>query len=232
MMEDIEAHRRALADVLDALTAEQWHGSSMCAGWSPAHVLAHLTMPFRIPPEEFMTGLQRAGDFTRYSDEVAGRDSQIPQERLVAVLRANAANPWSPPGGGLLGALSHDVIHGLDVTWPLPVSCQIPDRAMAAVLESVAADGHLRRLAGGPAGVRHRPGLVGRRRRAPPRAQPRPADAADGAGGAARAVWRRRRGSDRGRGRAMTAMADELSVTFAALADPTRRAILTRLADG
>ena len=30
----------------------------------------------------------------------------------------------------------------------------------------------------------------------------------------------------------MTAMADELSVTFAALADPTRRAILTRLADG
>ena len=141
MIEDIEAHRRVLADVLDGLTAEQWHGSSMCAGWSPAHVLAHLTMPFRIPPEEFMTGLQRAGDFTRYSDEVASRDSQIAQERLVAVLRANAANPWSPPGGGLLGALSHDVIHGLDVTWPLPVTYQIPDRAMTAVLDSVAADG-------------------------------------------------------------------------------------------
>jgi DNA-binding transcriptional ArsR family regulator len=29
-----------------------------------------------------------------------------------------------------------------------------------------------------------------------------------------------------------TATADDLSVTFAALADPTRRAILTRLADG
>ncbi|WP_324278648.1 hypothetical protein [Blastococcus brunescens] len=34
-------------------------------------------------------------------------------------LRDNVGHPWSPPGGGPLGALSHDVIHGLDVSTPL-----------------------------------------------------------------------------------------------------------------
>jgi len=34
-------------------------------------------------------------------------------------LRDNVDHPWSPPGGGPLGALSHDVIHGLDVSTAL-----------------------------------------------------------------------------------------------------------------
>jgi hypothetical protein len=38
---------------------------------------------------------------------------------LLASLRSNIANPWQPPGGGLAGALSHDTIHGLDITEPL-----------------------------------------------------------------------------------------------------------------
>jgi hypothetical protein len=34
----------------------------------------------------------------------------------VDLLRRNIDNPWQPPGGGATAALSHDVIHGLDVT--------------------------------------------------------------------------------------------------------------------
>jgi uncharacterized protein (TIGR03083 family) len=139
MMDLISAHRRSLADALDGLTAEQWRGQSMCAGWTPAHVLAHQTMPFRISGEEFMAGLQRrGGDFTAFSNEVAERDSQIPPSDLVAVLRDNAHNPWSPPGGGLAGALSHDVIHGLDIGWPLGLRYEIPERAMTIVLDAIA----------------------------------------------------------------------------------------------
>jgi uncharacterized protein (TIGR03083 family) len=139
MMDLISAHRRSLADALDGLTAEQWRGQSMCAGWTPAHVLAHQTMPFRISGEEFMAGLQRrGGDFTAFSNEVAERDSQIPPSDLVAVLRDNACNPWSPPGGGLAGALSHDVIHGLDIGWPLGLRYEIPERAMTIVLDAIA----------------------------------------------------------------------------------------------
>ena len=138
MMDLIAAHRRALADALDELTPGQWRGQSLCAGWTPAHVLAHQTMPFRISEQDFMAGLQRCGgDFTRFSDEIAARDSQLPPADLVAVLRDNADNPWSPPGGGLVGALSHDVIHGLDITWPLGLGYEIPASAMTTVLDSI-----------------------------------------------------------------------------------------------
>jgi uncharacterized protein (TIGR03083 family) len=142
MMELIAPERRALADALDGLTPEQWQGPTMCAGWTPGHVLAHLTMPFRIAPEDFMAGLQECGgDFTKFSDEIASRDSVIPQRDLVALLRDNADTPWSPPGGGLTGALSHDVIHGLDITWPLSLTYPIPDGALTAVLDSIISPG-------------------------------------------------------------------------------------------
>ena len=142
MMELISAQRRTLADVLDTLTPEQWRGTTMCAGWTPGHVLAHLTMPFRISEQEFMQGLMQAGgDFTKFSDEIADRDCQLPQSELVGILRDNADNPWTPPGGGAVGALSHDLIHGLDITWPLPVDFEIQDEAMSTVLDSMISPG-------------------------------------------------------------------------------------------
>ena len=138
MMDIIAAHRRSLAAALSTLTADQWRGPSLCAGWTPAHVLAHLTMPFRISEPDFMAGLQRCGgDFTKFSDEIAARDSKLRPADLVDVLRENADNPWAPPGGGLTGALSHDVIHGLDITWPLAMPQEIPASAMTIVLDSI-----------------------------------------------------------------------------------------------
>jgi len=134
-MDLIAAHRRAFAAALDGLSTEQWRGASLCEGWTPAHVLAHQTMPFRITEQEYISGIQRCGgDFTRFSDERAEADSKLPPAELVAVLRDNAGNPWSPPGGGLAGALSHDVIHGLDIGWPAGLSYAIPEQAMTAVL--------------------------------------------------------------------------------------------------
>src|ERR1700752_5303733 len=135
MMDLIAEHRRALADALSELSAEEGHGASLCAGWTPAHVLAHQTMPFRISEAEVMAGIQQCGgDFTKYSDEIAERDSHIPPADLVAVLRENAENPWAPPGGGLAGALSHDVIHGLDSTCLHDLAYDIPVEAMTMIL--------------------------------------------------------------------------------------------------
>lgn len=138
MLDIIAAHRKALAEALRQLTPAQWRGPSLCAGWTPAHVLAHQTMPFRITEQEFMTGLQRCGgDFTAFSDQIADRDSAIAPADLIAVLRDNAENPWRPPGGGLAGALSHDVIHGLDMTWLASLRYDIPAAAMTTVLTSI-----------------------------------------------------------------------------------------------
>jgi hypothetical protein len=49
---------------------------------------------------------------------------------------------WQPPGGGAAGALSHAVIHSLDVTVALDRPAVAPDEAVVAVLDQmVAADG-------------------------------------------------------------------------------------------
>jgi len=57
------------------------------------------------------------------------------EAELVELLRRNIDNPWRPPGGGQAGALSHDVIHGLDVTEPLGLPPAPADR-VALVLAS------------------------------------------------------------------------------------------------
>jgi uncharacterized protein (TIGR03083 family) len=138
MMDLISAERRELAGLLEGLSAEQWRSPSLCAGWTTAHVVAHLTMPFRISEEEFGRGMAEAhGQFTEFSDAVAARDSQLPQAELAGVLRDNIDNPWGPPGGGQPGQLSHDLIHGLDIAWPLSITYPIPDRAMTTVLDLI-----------------------------------------------------------------------------------------------
>jgi uncharacterized protein (TIGR03083 family) len=142
MLRVIAAHRRSLADALATLTTAQWRAPSLCAGWTTAHVLAHQTMPFRITEQDYTDGLQRCGgDFTKFSDEIADRDSQLPPAELIAVLRANGDTPWSPGSFGLTGALCHDVIHGLDIAWPLGLAYEIPEPAVRMVLDAVAGPG-------------------------------------------------------------------------------------------
>jgi uncharacterized protein (TIGR03083 family) len=142
MMDLIAAGRRELADLLGGLSATQWQAPSLCAGWTVANVVAHLTMPLRISEREFALGMQQAGGrFTEFSDAVASRDSHLPQTELVSALRDNADHPWNPPGGGLAGALSHDTIHGLDITWPLSIKYPIADEAMTIVLDLIIGQG-------------------------------------------------------------------------------------------
>ncbi len=141
-MELITAGRLELASVLAGLTDKQWRGPTLCAGWTVAHVVAHLTMPFRISGAQYAEGMARAGGrFGEFSDAVAERDSQLPRVDLIAAVRDNAENPWSPPGGGLAGALSHDVIHGLDIAWPLAITYPASDEAVRTVLGSSVGDG-------------------------------------------------------------------------------------------
>jgi len=134
----IAAERRDIADMLDGLSAEQWESPSLCEGWTTRHVVAHLTMPFRYAAPRFMMELAKAGgSFQRLSDGIADRDAALPRAQLIAALRDNAEHPWQPPGGGHEGALTHDVIHGLDITHPLRIERAISPDAMRAVLDMI-----------------------------------------------------------------------------------------------
>jgi len=76
-------------------------------------------------------------DFTRLSNEIAERDARVPTDDLVADLRSDVMQHWTPPGGGYHGALSHVVIHGLDVTVPLGVPRRCPDETITVVLDDL-----------------------------------------------------------------------------------------------
>lgn len=110
--------RGRLVRMLRSLSEEQWSASSACDGWQVREVVAHMTMPYRMRGPRFLFGLLRHRfRFDEFADHAAKADTERMTDRdLLAALEDNVRNPWRPPGGGAIGALSHDVIHGLDIT--------------------------------------------------------------------------------------------------------------------
>jgi uncharacterized protein (TIGR03083 family) len=138
----VAAEFQALAGLLDSATDAQWDTPSLCAGWRVREVIAHMTMAARYSEEEFMAELRRCEfDFGRLSNEIAVRDAGLPASKLVASLRAEVMQHWTPPGGGWHGALNHVVIHGLDVTVPLGAPRRPPDATIRVVLDDLTVGG-------------------------------------------------------------------------------------------
>jgi uncharacterized protein (TIGR03083 family) len=134
----IAAERRDLAVILAGLPPESWDAPTLCRGWRVREVVAHITMPFRYRPLRFAFEMARSrGNFNRMADRCARRDGIAPPEELAAALRDNERNPWKPPGGGFEGALTHDVIHGLDITVALGLGRRVPEERLRTVLAAV-----------------------------------------------------------------------------------------------
>jgi uncharacterized protein (TIGR03083 family) len=132
----------ALADLLDVLPAARWDTPSTCEDWRVREVVAHVTMPARYNEDAFMAELGADDfDFTRLSNRIASRDAQLSTEELVGNLRDAALHRWTPPGGGFHGALSHAVIHSLDITVPLGEPRCASDTAIRVVLNDLTEGG-------------------------------------------------------------------------------------------
>ncbi len=137
------AERRRLAGLLAGLTRAQWAHPSLCSGWRVREVVAHITLPYRHSGPRVIGGIIAArGRFNVFADRIARRDTErFSDAELLASLEQNTQHPWKPPGGGQLGALSHDVIHGLDITEPLGLP-----RPPAARVQTVLAGSTKRQL--------------------------------------------------------------------------------------
>jgi uncharacterized protein (TIGR03083 family) len=136
LMPTVTAQRRAFGDVLEGLPESDWNAPSLCSGWRVREVVAHMTMPFRYPAPRFLGEMVRSrGNFARMADRVARRDARAPIGTLLDGWRTNENHPWKPPGGGLKGALTHDVVHGLDITIPLGIEHPVSEQALRVVLD-------------------------------------------------------------------------------------------------
>jgi hypothetical protein len=95
-------------------------------------------MPFRYRLPRFAFEMVRSrGNFNRMADRCARRDAAASPGELAAALRDNERHPWKPPGGGFEGALTHDVIHGLDITVALGLDRRVPEDRLRTVLTAV-----------------------------------------------------------------------------------------------
>jgi uncharacterized protein (TIGR03083 family) len=136
----IAAERGDLAALLAGLPAERWDEPTLCGGWRVAEVVAHITMPFRYSGRRFALELAKArGNFHAMSDRVARRDAGLlTTAELTAALAGNLNHPWKPPGGGYVGALTHDIIHGMDITTALGIGRRVPLERLGKILPSLA----------------------------------------------------------------------------------------------
>ncbi|TDO52398.1 uncharacterized protein (TIGR03083 family) [Kribbella sp. VKM Ac-2527] len=135
----VAGERTDLADLLTALPSEDWDKPTLCDGWRVREVVAHITMPYRMSMPRFLLGMMKArGNFDRLADRQARHDAaQLSAAELTDCLRKNIHHPWKPPGGGYRGALSHDVIHGLDITVALGIDRQVPLDRMRHILDDI-----------------------------------------------------------------------------------------------
>ncbi|AMY20286.1 MULTISPECIES: maleylpyruvate isomerase family mycothiol-dependent enzyme [Nocardiaceae] len=110
--------RQATVAVLDGLSPSDWDRPTPCEGWTVAHLVAHMSMSFRVGmPKLVFTMIRERGNFDRAADRLARDDvARMDHADLVAALRNNISTAWSPPRGDLVDALCHDVVHGLDLT--------------------------------------------------------------------------------------------------------------------
>jgi uncharacterized protein (TIGR03083 family) len=139
LTEAIASERHALAEILSALESAAWDAPTLCGGWRVREVVAHITMPFRYSTSRFVLEVVRArGNFNRMADRCARRDGGVGPDELVATLRDNERYRWKPPGGGFEGALTHDVIHELDITVALGINRRVPEATLRLVLGTVA----------------------------------------------------------------------------------------------
>ncbi len=144
--DEIAAERRELAALLAGLTAEEWDAPSLCAGWRVREVVAHITTVYRYSAPRFVFELLKSGGaFNRMSDRCARRDAaSLTADELATTLRDNADHPWKPPRGGYEGALTHDVVHGLDITVALGLDRRVPEERLRPVIDGLASERGMR----------------------------------------------------------------------------------------
>jgi uncharacterized protein (TIGR03083 family) len=124
-----------LVEMLESLTPSQWNAPSLCAGWRVRDVVSHMLMPYELTTTRFLGGLvAHRFDFDRMANAWALRDHRSAPE-LIAALRAHGR--FRVPGAGPEGELTHMVIHGLDIAYPLSLHYAIPAESLNMTLDQL-----------------------------------------------------------------------------------------------
>jgi uncharacterized protein (TIGR03083 family) len=120
--------RRATADLLSGLTADQWAAQSLCSDWTVKEVAVHLLPTTGNGLRElFWTVLKFRGNLHRASHAIVVKyAAEIAADRIAPTLHELADDRWEPPGVGAMGPYTDLLVHRLDVAVPLDIEVDRP----------------------------------------------------------------------------------------------------------
>ncbi|MEU6063691.1 maleylpyruvate isomerase family mycothiol-dependent enzyme [Streptomyces sp. NPDC047082] len=126
----VDRERAGLADLLAALSPEEWETRTRCGDWRVRDVAAHLTMGARFTHRRVLGELVRArGNLDRMIHDASVREGQAPVEEIVAHLRSIVGSrrpaPLTTPRESLLDVL----VHGQDIALALGRTREMPRAA-------------------------------------------------------------------------------------------------------
>jgi uncharacterized protein (TIGR03083 family) len=128
--------RTDFADVVDGLTPEQMEQTTLCDGWTPHLVAAHLVTFIDVPLPKFMFNVAKAkGNFDTAADTMARKIAERPMSDLVATLRAKASKKGALPMFPAELTTIDAVVHTQDVRRALSLDGAPPADLVSASLE-------------------------------------------------------------------------------------------------
>lgn len=141
----IDTQRVRTADLLAALSPEEWGQPSLCDGWTVRDVAAHLTMQQVRLGTALLGALRHPGSLNHMIREGARSKAALPTDRLVADIRAMVGSRRHNLGVTHLETLVDIVVHGQDIAVPLRRELAVPVDAAATAATRVWSYRHNRR---------------------------------------------------------------------------------------
>jgi uncharacterized protein (TIGR03083 family) len=130
--EAIDAQRLRVADLLDQLTDEEWHRTSLCDGWTVRDVAAHLTLQQLTLRQALPSVVKYRGNVQRATRELAREQAQaLSTEQIIARIRGMVGTRRLNVGVTVREALIDALVHGQDIALPLGRHLEIPRHAAA-----------------------------------------------------------------------------------------------------
>jgi uncharacterized protein (TIGR03083 family) len=131
----IHAERKALADDLANLSAEQWKTPSLCAGWTVQENLAHQVATASMTPPKFVGALIGNGfDFQKLTRKDIAKYGAGGPAATLDRFRAVETSKKSPPGP-TPSWLGEAIVHAEDIRRPLGIKRDYPAGSVTRVLD-------------------------------------------------------------------------------------------------
>jgi len=131
----IHAERRALAEDLANLSAEQWSTASLCTGWTVHQNLAHQVATASMTPPTFFGALIANGfDFQKLTRKDIAKYAAGGPAATLERFRGVETSKKSPPGP-TPSWLGEAIVHAEDIRRPLGIKRDYPVASVTRVLD-------------------------------------------------------------------------------------------------